>query len=85
MPLPTPPSKLGNLLPPEEYKARAKTSRSTRKAAGENDAADVASELANDVAAYGAASVAEPMTEAANAATTLRTVPLPSASAELAA
>ncbi|MEK6297175.1 MAG: PIN domain-containing protein, partial [Paraburkholderia tropica] len=85
MPLPTPPSKLGNLLPPEEYKARAKPSRNTRKAAGENDAADVASELANDATAYGAASVAQPMTEAANAATTLRTVPLPSASAELAA
>ncbi|CAD6536875.1 hypothetical protein LMG27952_03200 [Paraburkholderia hiiakae] len=77
MPLPTPPSKLGNLLPPEEYKARARTTRSTRKAASENDAADVAE--------YGPASVAEPMTQAANAATTLRTVPLLSASAELAA
>ncbi|WP_233881657.1 PhoH family protein [Paraburkholderia flagellata] len=77
MPLPTPPSKLGNLLPPEEYKARARTTRSTRKAASENDAADVAD--------YGPASVAEPMTQAANAATTLRTVPLLSASAELAA
>ncbi|MCP3710999.1 PhoH family protein [Paraburkholderia sp. CNPSo 3274] len=77
MPLPTPPSKLGNLLPPEEYKARARTTRSTRKAASENDAADVAE--------YGPASVAEPMTQAANAATTLRTVPLSSASAELAA
>ena len=77
MPLPTPPSKLGNLLPPEEYKARARSTRSTRKAASENDAADVAE--------YGPASVAEPMTQAANAATTLRTVPLSSASAELAA
>ncbi|MEM5325118.1 PhoH family protein [Paraburkholderia sp. JHI2823] len=77
MPLPTPPSKLGNLLPPEEYKARARTTRSTRKAASENDAADVGE--------YGPASVAEPMTPAANAATTLRTVPLSSASAELAA
>lgn len=76
MPLPTPPSKLGNLLPPEEYKTRARTTRSTRKAASENDAADVD---------FGAESVAEPMTPAANAATTLRTVPLPSASAELAA
>jgi len=35
MPLPTPPSKLGNLLPPDEYKARARTTRSTRKAATE--------------------------------------------------
>ncbi|WP_028230455.1 PhoH family protein [Paraburkholderia mimosarum] len=77
MPLPTPPSKLGNLLPPEECKARARTTRSTRKAASENDAADVGE--------YGPASVAEPMTPAANAATTLRTVPLSSASAELAA
>ncbi|SDC36599.1 PhoH family protein [Paraburkholderia lycopersici] len=77
MPLPTPPSKLGNLLPPEEYKARARTTRSTRKAASENDAADVGE--------YGPASVAEPMTQAANAATTLRTVPLSGASAELAA
>jgi PhoH-like ATPase len=77
MPLPTPPSKLGNLLPPEEYKARARTTRSTRKAASENDAADVAE--------YGPSSVADPMTPAANAAMTLRTVPLSSASAELAA
>ncbi|MFX1672499.1 PhoH family protein [Paraburkholderia sp. A2WS-5] len=77
MPLPTPPSKLGNLLPPDEYKARARTTRSTRKAASENDAADVAD--------YGADSVAEPMTPAANAATTLRTVPMHTASAELAA
>jgi PhoH-like ATPase len=77
MPLPTPPSKLGNLLPPEEYKARARTTRSTRKTASDNDALDVAE--------YGAANVAEPMTPAANAATTLRTVPLPVGSAELAA
>ncbi|WP_028219206.1 PhoH family protein [Paraburkholderia oxyphila] len=77
MPLPTPPSKLGNLLPPDEYKARARTTRSTRKAASENDAADVAE--------YGAESVADPMTPAANASTTLRTVPMYTASAELAA
>ncbi len=77
MPLPTPPNKLGNLLPPEEYKARARTTRSTRKAASENDALDVGE--------YGPASVAEPMTQAANAATTLRTVPLPVGGAELAA
>ncbi|MCG5073846.1 PhoH family protein [Paraburkholderia tagetis] len=77
MPLPTPPSKLGNLLPPDEYKARARTTRSTRKAATENDAADVAD--------YGAESVAEPMTPAANASSTLRTVPMHTASAELAA
>ncbi|QGZ61605.1 PhoH family protein [Paraburkholderia acidisoli] len=77
MPLPTPPSKLGNLLPPEEYKARARSTRSTRKAASENDAADVAE--------YGPGSVAEPNTPAANAATTLRTVLLSSTPAELAA
>ncbi|RQH07443.1 PhoH family protein [Paraburkholderia dinghuensis] len=77
MPLPTPPSKLGNLLPPEEFKARARSTRGTRKAASENDASDVTE--------YSPANVAEPMTPAANAATTLRTVPLPSGSAELAA
>jgi len=77
MPLPTPPSKLGNLLPPEEFKARARATRSTRKAASEHDATDVTE--------YGPANVAEPMMPAANAATTLRTVPLPSGSAELAA
>ncbi|TDV17182.1 PhoH family protein [Paraburkholderia caballeronis] len=77
MPLPTPPSKLGNLLPPDEYKARARTPRSSRKTASEGDAAALPE--------YGPANVAEPMTQAANAATTLRTVPLPTASAELAA
>ena len=76
MPLPTPPSKLGNLLPPEEFKARARTTRSTRKTASD-DAADATE--------YGPANVAEPMTPAANADTTLRTVPLPTGSAELAA
>jgi PhoH-like ATPase len=79
MPLPTPPNKLGNLLSPEEYKTRARTPRSGRKAAGEGDAS------AERIAEYGPANVAEPMTPAANAATTLRTVPLPNASAELAA
>jgi len=79
MPLPTPPSKLGNLLSPDEYKARARTPRSSRKAASEGEA------VATGIAEYGPANVAEPMTPAANAATTLRTVPLPNASAELAA
>ncbi|WP_296661842.1 PhoH family protein [Paraburkholderia sp.] len=77
MPLPTPPSKLGNLLPPEEYKARARTARGNRKAVSEQDAVAVAD--------FGPASVAEPMSPAANAATTLRTVPLPTGNAELAA
>ncbi|MFC5428172.1 PhoH family protein [Paraburkholderia denitrificans] len=77
MPLPTPPSKLGNLLPPEEYKARARATRGNRKAVSEQDAVAVAD--------FGPASVAEPMSPAANAATTLRTVPLPTGDAELAA
>ena len=79
MPLPTPPSKLGNLLSPDEYKARARTTRSSRKTASEGDAE------AAGIAEYGPANVAEPMTPAANATTTLRTVPLPNAGAELAA
>lgn len=73
MPLPTPPSKLGNLLPPDEYKAKAATpARSaSKKQAGDGEAAESAD--------YGRANVAKPMANAANAATTLRTVPASSA------
>ncbi|MGH8778711.1 PhoH family protein [Paraburkholderia sp.] len=67
MPLPTPPSKLGNLLPPEEYKAKAQPAKSARKA---GSAAEQAAS-----AEYAPANVATPMTHAANAATTLRPVP----------
>ncbi|PLZ03628.1 phosphate starvation-inducible protein PhoH [Burkholderia sp. WAC0059] len=66
MPLPTPPNKLGSLLPPDEYKTRARPARGARKAAAEGETVEVAE--------YGAANVAEPMTPAANAATTLRPV-----------
>ncbi|CAM2193195.1 PhoH-like ATPase [Paraburkholderia kururiensis] len=77
MPLPTPPSKLGNLLSPDEYKAKARPAKPVKKQAAEGEFTDTAE--------YGAASVATPMTEAANAATTLRQVPLPSAPAMAAA
>jgi PhoH-like ATPase len=71
MPLPTPPSKLGNLLPPDEYKAKATTARSAKKQANEGEQAESAD--------YGRANVATPMAHAANAATTLRPVPVSSA------
>jgi PhoH-like ATPase len=64
MPLPTPPSKLGNLLPPDEY--TAKPAKPGRKQAYEGEQAASAE--------YGRANVAAPMTHAANAATTLRPV-----------
>jgi len=69
MPLPTPPSKLGNLLSPDEYKAKAVTpARSAaKKQAREGESAESAD--------YGRANVATPMADAANAATTLRPVP----------
>ncbi|APA84976.1 PhoH family protein [Paraburkholderia sprentiae WSM5005] len=69
MPLPTPPNKLGNLLSPDEYKAKAVTpARSTaKKPAREGESADSAD--------YGRANVATPMAHAANAATTLWPVP----------
>ncbi|WP_168793678.1 PhoH family protein [Paraburkholderia aromaticivorans] len=75
MPLPTPPSKLGNLLPPDEYKAKAASpARSAaKKQAVEGESAESAD--------YGRANVATPMAHAANAATTLRPVPASSAAA----
>ena len=78
MPLPTPPSKLGNLLPPDEYKAKAATpARSAaKKQAGVGESAESAD--------YGRANVAAPMAQAANAATTLRPVPASPAVAEAA-
>ena len=53
MPLPTPPSKLGSLLPPDEYKAKARPAKAAKKSA-EGDAS-----TAGD---YGPGSVAQPMT-----------------------
>src|ERR1700751_50954 len=60
MPLPTPPSKLGNLLSPDEYKAKAHPARPARKQAHEGEQAESPE--------YGRASVAVPMTDAASAA-----------------
>ncbi|MGB8417522.1 MAG: PhoH family protein, partial [Paraburkholderia sp.] len=74
MPLPTPPSKLGNLLPPDEYKAKAATP--ARSAAKKQAVGGESAESAD----YGRANVATPMAHAANAATTLRPVPASSAS-----
>ncbi|AOI70587.1 phosphate starvation-inducible protein PhoH [Burkholderia ubonensis] len=65
MPLPTPPSKLGSLLPPDEYKAKARPTKAAKKSA-EGDVSTAAD--------YGPASVAQPMTQAANAAAQLRAV-----------
>ncbi|MFL9871681.1 PhoH family protein [Paraburkholderia megapolitana] len=78
MPLPTPPSKLGNLLPPDEYKAKAQPAKSARKP---GNAAEPATSVTS--AEYAPANVAAPMTHAANAATTLH--PVPAAAAEPAA
>ncbi|RFU47835.1 PhoH family protein [Paraburkholderia sp. DHOC27] len=77
MPLPTPPSKLGNLLPPDEYKAKATSARPAKKQANEGEQAESAD--------FGRANVATPMAHAANAATTLRTVPAGSAASSSAA
>ncbi|KVP38214.1 PhoH family protein [Burkholderia ubonensis] len=65
MPLPTPPSKLGSLLPPDEYKAKARPTKAAKKSA-EGDVSTAAD--------YGPASVAQPMTPAANTAAQLRAV-----------
>ncbi|AIP30518.1 phoH-like family protein [Paraburkholderia xenovorans LB400] len=73
MPLPTPPSKLGNLLPPDEYKAKAASP--ARSAAKKQATVGESAESAD----YGRANVATPMAHAANAATTLRPVPTSSA------
>ncbi|ACD16203.1 PhoH family protein [Paraburkholderia phytofirmans] len=75
MPLPTPPSKLGNLLPPDEYKAKAASP--ARSAAKKQAVVGESAESAD----YGRANVATPMAHAANAATTLRPVPASSATA----
>jgi PhoH-like ATPase len=67
MPLPTPPSKLGNLLPPDEYKAKARPAKTAKKSAEGDPSATTAGD-------YGPASVAQPMAPAANAAAPLRAV-----------
>ncbi|MGN6666981.1 MAG: PIN domain-containing protein, partial [Trinickia sp.] len=70
MPLPTPPSKLGSLLPPDEFKAKARPARGAKKQGtiGEQ----------TEAAEYGATShVAAPMGTAANAGAALRPLPSP--------
>ncbi|PTB17652.1 phosphate starvation-inducible protein PhoH [Trinickia symbiotica] len=74
MPLPTPPSKLGTLLPPDEFKAKARPAKNARKQGTVGEHA----EAAEYGATGGQLNVAEPMTRAANAAATLRSVPAPS-------
>jgi PhoH-like ATPase len=71
MPLPTPPSKLGTLLPPDEFKAKTRPAKNARKQGTVGEQA----EAAEYGAASGPVSVAEPMARAANAAATLRSVP----------
>ena len=79
MPLPTPPSKLGSLLPPDEFKAKARPARSAKKQGTIGEQA----EAAEYGTVSGAAAVAAPMGPAANAGATLRSLP-PSAAAETA-
>lgn len=73
MPLPTPPSKLGNLLPPDEFKAKARPAKNAKKQgiAGEQ------AEAAEFGTISGSTDVAEPLARAANSATTLRPVQTP--------
>jgi len=63
MPLPTPPSKLGSLLPPDEYKVKARTTRTTAKRAADEGTAD-----------YADANGADPMAPAANTPAALHAV-----------
>ncbi|KVE41483.1 PhoH family protein [Burkholderia sp. BDU5] len=67
MPLPTPPSKLGSLLPPDEYKAKARPAKAAKQSASGSPAHAVAAD-------YHAANVADPMMVAANTAAPLRAV-----------
>ncbi|MEA3116853.1 MAG: PhoH-like ATPase, partial [Paraburkholderia sp.] len=81
MPLPTPPSKLGTLLPPDEFKAKARPAKNARKQGTVGEQAEVAEYSA----AGSSESIAEPTSRAANsnAATTLRSVPAPSVAVPL--
>ena len=66
MPLPTAPVKLGNLLPSEEYKAKARPARTSKKQASDGD-------LVETEADFGA-SVGASRPAAANTANTLRAI-----------
>jgi PhoH-like ATPase len=82
MPLPTPPSKLGSLLPPDEFKAKARPARSAKKQGTIGEQAEAA-EYGAVSGAAAATPVAAPMGPAANAGATLRSMP-PSAATETA-
>jgi len=66
MPLPTAPVKLGNLLPSEEYKAKARPARSSKKQASDGDLVETETEFG--------ASVGASRPAAANTANTLRAI-----------
>src|SRR6202795_1786590 len=66
MPLPTAPVKLGNLLPSEEYKAKARPARSSKKQASDGDLVDTETDFG--------ASVGASRPAAANPANTLRAI-----------
>ncbi len=66
MPLPTAPVKLGNLLPSEEYKAKARPARSSKKQASDGDLVDTDTDFG--------ASVGASRPAAANTANTLRAI-----------
>ncbi len=78
MPLPTPPSKLGSLLPPDEFKAKARPARTAKKPGTIGEQAD-ATEYD---AVSGTAAVAAPMGPAANAGAAVRSLPPSAAIAE---
>ncbi|HTH74173.1 MAG TPA: PhoH family protein [Trinickia sp.] len=80
MPLPTPPSKLGSLLPPDEFKAKARPARSAKKQGTIGEQA----EAAEYGSTSGAAHVAAPMSPAANASAALRSLPPVSAAEQTA-
>src|SRR5471032_1320236 len=66
MPLPTAPVKLGNLLPSEEYKAKARPARSSKKQASDGDQVETETDFG--------ASVGASRPAAANTANTLRAI-----------
>jgi len=78
MPLPTPPSKLGSLLPPDEFKAKARPARTAKKQGTIGEQA----EATEYDAVSGAAAVAAPMGPAANAGAAVRSLPPSAAIAE---
>ncbi|MDG0023073.1 PhoH family protein [Trinickia sp. Y13] len=78
MPLPTPPNKLGSLLPPDEFKAKARPARTAKKPGTIGEQA----EATEYDAVSGTAAVAAPMGPAANAGAAVRSLPPSAAIAE---